>query len=238
MKKFISIFFLLCFIKGVAQYTPALFTTTNKSLGVAQAVSTDARSWFYDAANFVMRDYQSANEVNTYLNQPKYRSGHFPVYIHLGGTLTSGVWLGGTTQVWWYQNGVADSNLVRWYTDSVSGGPFFAVANNLSEGNPSLIKTTLGLDNVDNTSDAQKNAATATLTNKTISGLNNTFSNIPNNALSNNSIGLTIGTSGIDIGVTTTPAQLGTSLVLQIPSAGTGSRGALTSTDWNKFNNK
>lgn len=38
--------------------------------------------------------------------------------------------------------------------------------------------TDLGLDNVDNTSDATKNSASATLTNKTISGTSNTISNI------------------------------------------------------------
>jgi hypothetical protein len=49
-----------------------------------------------------------------------------------------------------------------------------------------LNKSAVGLGNVDNTSDATKNSATATLTNKTISGSNNTLSNIPNSALSTN----------------------------------------------------
>ena len=40
------------------------------------------------------------------------------------------------------------------------------------------VKTMLALNNVDNTSDATKNSATATLTNKTISGANNTITNI------------------------------------------------------------
>lgn len=42
----------------------------------------------------------------------------------------------------------------------------------------SLTKTDVGLGNVDNTSDATKNAAVATLTNKTISGAANTITNI------------------------------------------------------------
>ena len=46
-----------------------------------------------------------------------------------------------------------------------------------------LGKADVGLGNVDNTSDATKWAATATLTNKTISGSNNTFSNIPQSAV-------------------------------------------------------
>ena len=41
-----------------------------------------------------------------------------------------------------------------------------------------LVKSDVGLGNVDNTSDAAKNSATATLTNKTISGASNTLSNI------------------------------------------------------------
>lgn len=46
-----------------------------------------------------------------------------------------------------------------------------------------LTKADVGLSNVDNTSDATKNAAAVALTNKTISGTNNTFSNIPNSAI-------------------------------------------------------
>jgi hypothetical protein len=42
-----------------------------------------------------------------------------------------------------------------------------------------IVKGDVGLGNVDNTSDATKWAATATLTNKTISGSNNTFIDIP-----------------------------------------------------------
>ncbi len=45
-------------------------------------------------------------------------------------------------------------------------------------GDVTLIKDDVGLDNVDNTSDATKNAATATLTNKTISGVSNTITNV------------------------------------------------------------
>lgn len=47
-----------------------------------------------------------------------------------------------------------------------------------------LDKAAVGLSNVDNTSDASKNTATATLTNKTISGLNNTLTNISQSSVS------------------------------------------------------
>ncbi len=54
-----------------------------------------------------------------------------------------------------------------------------------------LDKSTVGLANADNTSDATKNAAAATLTNKTISGAANTLSNIPQSSVTNLSADLT-----------------------------------------------
>ncbi len=48
-----------------------------------------------------------------------------------------------------------------------------------------LDKTAVGLANVDNTSDATKNSASATLTNKTISGASNTLSNIAQASVTN-----------------------------------------------------
>lgn len=48
-----------------------------------------------------------------------------------------------------------------------------------------LDKTAVGLANVDNTSDATKNSATATLTNKTISGASNTITNIAQSSVTN-----------------------------------------------------
>lgn len=236
---------LSCFyLTSVGQtYTPSVCcTVSNKAYGSAQAVTTDGRSWFYDATNFVMRDYNGTTEVLSYLNLAKYRSGHFPVYVHVGGILQSnGIWVGGSTLVYWFKDSTGNANLVRWYTDStgVSGGPFYAVANNLSEGNAGLIKGNLALDNVDNTSDAQKNAAAVSLTNHTIDGNNNTLLHIPNSALSNNSIGLTVtSTPASDISVTTTPAALGNNLVVNMPTAGTASRGPLSAANWNFFNGK
>lgn len=217
-------------------------TVSNKAFGAAQAVSTDGRSWFYDATNFVQRDYNGTTEVFSYLNLAKYRSGHFPIFVHTGGILQStGVWVGGSTLVYWFKDSTGNANLVRWYTDSTGnvGGPFYAIANNLSEGNAGLIKGNLSLDNVNNTSDAQKNAAAVSLTNHTIDANNNTLLNIPNSALTNNSIGLTITANpAANISVTTTPAALGASIVANLPDAGTGSRGPLTAANWNYFNLK
>lgn len=222
-------------------YDPSLFTVTNKSLGIAQAVPTDARSQYWDNTNFVARDYASTNEVWSYLNLPKYRYGHFPIYIHLGGALGgNGVWTGGITQVWFFKDSVGNANLVRWYTDStgIAGGPFYAVANNLSEGNAGLIKGNLALDMVNNTSDAQKNAAAVALTNHTISGSTNTLTNIPNSALTNSTIGLTLNNSGSTPLVTTTPVALGSSIVLNIPYASASNSGFLNNSNFTYFSNK
>ena len=68
-----------------------------------------------------------------------------------------------------------------------------------------LDKTDIGLGNVDNTSDATKNSATATLTNKTISGSNNTLSDIPQSAITNLSTDLT---SKVDKSTFTTKGDL------------------------------
>jgi len=113
--------FILLVISGYAkaQINPNNGTVSNKSYSPAQAVPTDFRSQFYDGVNFVMRDYNGTSEVLNYLNLSKYRSGGFPIYVHVGGSLSGGIWTGGTRQVWWFKDGTADGNLVRWYTDSI-----------------------------------------------------------------------------------------------------------------------
>lgn len=63
----------------------------------------------------------------------------------------------------------------------------------IDDANATAARATIGLDQVDNTSDATKNAAVATLTNKTIDGLNNTITNVS----------ITTGVSGLGTGVST-----------------------------------
>jgi hypothetical protein len=96
----------------VAQtYNPSQSTPTNKALGVAQAAPTDARSYFYDATNFVYRPYVSTSEVLSYLNLAKYRTGQFDIIVNSGGTLANGVITGGVNSVWFFKNGTADGDL-------------------------------------------------------------------------------------------------------------------------------
>jgi hypothetical protein len=59
----------------------------------------------------------------------------------------------------------------------------------LDDADASAQRTTLGLGNVDNTSDTTKNSATATLTNKTISGSANTITNLPQSSIGTNVAG-------------------------------------------------
>ncbi|MGB4761862.1 MAG: hypothetical protein WBP12_00730 [Candidatus Saccharimonas sp.] len=74
------------------------------------------------------------------------------------------------------------SVLVNW---SLLSSPTDAVTSvNGHTGTVLLTKSDVGLANVDNTSDATKNSATATLTNKTIDGGTNTLQNIPQSAVS------------------------------------------------------
>jgi hypothetical protein len=67
----------------------------------------------------------------------------------------------------------------------------------------SLTKSDVGLSNVDNTSDATKNSASATLTNKTIDGSSNTLSNIPQSAVTS----LTTDLSTLSSRITLTELQ-------------------------------
>lgn len=83
-----------------------------------------------------------------------------------------------------------------------------------------------------NTDEAQ------TFTNKTISGATNTITNIPNSSLVNSTIALTLGTSGTDANVSGTPASLGGSLTLNLPTASSTTRGLLSAADWVAFNSK
>lgn len=88
---------------GLAQYTPSLHTPMNKPIGIAQAVPTDARSYYYDANTFTYRPYASTSEVLAYLNTSVKRSGHFFIYVNVGGSV----------KTYMFRNGTLDANLVE-----------------------------------------------------------------------------------------------------------------------------
>jgi hypothetical protein len=147
MKRLLIIFCSLYCVVANAQFNPSSHVVVNDAIGQAQAAPVEGRGMFWDAGNFVWRDYQSTAEAIATLNLLKYRFGHFPVYVHSGGTLNgNGTYTGGTTIVYWWKTDLTDGSLVRWYTDSTaSGGSFFAIANNLSEGVPLTMRSNLGL---------------------------------------------------------------------------------------------
>lgn len=108
MRKVI-VFCLLTFLVSGAfgQYNPEWFTVSNKSYGMAQAGPVDARSYYFDTVTFAPRPYASTAEVLAWLNQPRFRTGHFPIFISFGAVVKE----------YWFKNGTADSNLVeKWLT--------------------------------------------------------------------------------------------------------------------------
>ena len=89
-----------------------------------------------------------------------------------------------------------------------------------------LSKSDVGLGNVDNTSDATKNSAAVTLTNKTINGANNTLSNIGNSSLVNS--GITFGSTAVSLGGTVSALN---GVSIGASSASTGAFTNLSYTD-------
>ena len=124
MKKIL--FILFCFISFVASaqtFNPTIGTVSNKPYSPAQSVPTDARSYFYDATNFIWRPFQSPTEVLTFLNLPKYRGGNVVYVVDSGGTLNSnGSYTNFHATFYEFADGVADGNLVKLNFYGGSGG--------------------------------------------------------------------------------------------------------------------
>lgn len=129
MKKTLNLFLLLLVsCMSMAQITPSSGSATlsNKPYFNTQAGPVDFRSQYYDGTNFIMRDYQSTAEVIAYLNLAKYRSGHFLIYIHNGGTLNpNGTYTGGTTDIYCFKDGVNDGDLVKIFPLVLANGSIF-----------------------------------------------------------------------------------------------------------------
>jgi hypothetical protein len=132
----------------------------------------------------------------------------------------------------------SSSNFLRgdgiWSVPTATDATKLAIANNLSEltATASTARTNLGLGSIDNTSDASKNSATVTLTNKTISGSSNTLSNIPESAVTNLTTDLsakantsslaTVATSGSYADLTSKPAIPKPTYDIVVDAAGNG----------------
>ena len=145
MKKLLFIIALfVSFATSAQTYIPPEHTVSNKSYGMAQAGPTDARTYFFDANNFVYRPYQSTAEVLTYLGLPKYRTGQFDIVVNTGGTLNpDGTLTGGTNAIWYFKNGQADGDLVL----KGSAAQRFGVEDNAATADRSFTWGTFGLTN-------------------------------------------------------------------------------------------
>lgn len=113
------------------------------------------------------------------------------------------------------------SVLANW---SLLSSPTDAVSSvNGHTGTVLLTKADVNLGNVDNTSDASKNTAIATLTHKTIDGADNTLQNIPQSAISGltTSLNTKISRSVVTVtGVETVGSVTGTDYVVFIGTGG------------------
>lgn len=92
-------------------FSPAIHTATNKPVGLI-GKPVDARTYFFDSTNLAYRPYVDTAEVLAYLNTAADRTGHFPIVINTGGSLSGGVITGGANAEWWFKDGVADGSLV------------------------------------------------------------------------------------------------------------------------------
>lgn len=119
MKKILLFLLLFGTLAASAQFNPNAHVVVNDAIGQQQAAPIEGRGMFWDQINFRWRDYQNTAEVLSTLPTNANRFSHFPIWVHVGGTLSGGVWTGGTSQIWFFKDGLANGNLVRWYTDSV-----------------------------------------------------------------------------------------------------------------------
>lgn len=109
-----------------AQYNPSLHSATNKPLGIAQAVPTDARTWYFDSGTFTYRPYSSRAEILAYLNLAKYRSGQFDIIMDSAGQ----------RYVLYFRNGTADTDL----TFKIPVGNYLVNAKNGVKKNGDTLK--------------------------------------------------------------------------------------------------
>lgn len=242
-------FFLFSICAEAQQYHGTAHIQANDAIGYIGRSPADARVMFYDSIKALYRPFQSTAEAISYLINPINRFGNGIIVIDSGGTLQSnGTFFPSHNTFYMWADTTSNAGLVKLNLFGTGGVISFGPTANVRTGAVVPATGDYTFAQIGSTpttisgygiTDAVSLNGTQTLTNKTISGTNNTFSSIPNSALSNSQIGLSITSNpGADVSVTTTPAALGSSLIVNFPTAGTGSRGLLSATDWNTFNGK
>lgn len=113
-------------------YDPNIHTPTNKSLGIGQAIPTDARSYFFQTDISKYRPFQNTTEILAYLNTTASRTGQFSIYLN-DGTLdsTTGVFTGGLIHEYWFKDGTDDADLVEKLAGGGGGGFTTTVVDDL-----------------------------------------------------------------------------------------------------------
>lgn len=91
-------------------FNPALHTATNKPIGLINK-PVDARTYFYDEATFLYRQYLNEAEVLGYLIGIQ-RVGQFSIIINTGGSIIDDVLTGGSNAEWWFKDGIEDEDLL------------------------------------------------------------------------------------------------------------------------------
>jgi hypothetical protein len=209
-------------VTSVGLSMPSIFSVSNSPVTTTGTLTASLAS---QAANLVFASPNGSTGTPSFRSLVKADLPPTVVYTDQANTYTAGM-----KQTFTPSANTAGLNLA-----GVAADPAIPANGDLWMNTTSnLLKTRLG----GVTQEIVTNSATQTLTNKTISGTNNTFTNIPVSALTSSTISLNIGTSGTDANVSGSPATLGSALTLNLPSASATNRGLLTSGDWTAFNNK
>lgn len=121
MKKILTILLCSASILVCAQgYQPTKHISLNDALFPANQTPINGRTMYYDTSLFKYRDFRDTTEVRLNRTTNASRFGHEFIAVHQGGTLNpDGSFTGGITTLWWYRNGLLNTDLAKVYIDSV-----------------------------------------------------------------------------------------------------------------------
>jgi hypothetical protein len=91
-------------------YQPSLGLTSNKSLAVT-GKPDGFRTYYADPTSGIQRQFLNIAEALAWFDTPAKRVGQFDIVINTGGTLAFGVITGGINNVFYFKDGIQDSDL-------------------------------------------------------------------------------------------------------------------------------